>query len=69
MAKALLTGWKVERMIDMTKSNDVISEVVRTKHPFRQTDSRPAKPQKNRYERRKVREFLRLGDWVSEPAI
>ncbi len=47
----------------MTKSNESISEVVRTKHPFRQTDSRPAKPQKNRYERRKIREILRLSDW------
>lgn len=51
-------------MTDMMKSNDSISEVVRAKHPFRQTDSRPAKPLKNRYERRKVREFLRIGDWL-----
>jgi hypothetical protein len=47
----------------MMRSSDSNSEVVRTKHPFRQTDSRPAKPQKNRYERRKVREILRLSDW------
>jgi hypothetical protein len=50
-------------MIIMTKSNESISEVVRTKHPFRQTESRPAKPQKNRYERRRIREILRLSDW------
>lgn len=52
----------------MIKSNEAISEVVRTNHPFRQTDSRPAKPQKNRYERRKVREILRLSDWASQPS-
>ena len=53
-------------MTIMIKSNDSITEVVRAKHPFRQTDSRPAKPQKNRYERRKVREILRLNDWSSD---
>jgi len=40
--------------------------VTNTKHPFRQVDNRPAKAQKNRYERRKIREFLRLGDWRGE---
>jgi hypothetical protein len=52
----------------MTKSIDVITEVVRnTKHPFRQVDDRPDKPTKHRYERRKIREYLRLGDWTGEP--
>ena len=51
----------------MTKTLDLIQETVRnTKHPFRQADNRPAKAQKNRYERRKIREFLRLGDWSGE---
>ncbi len=51
----------------MTKSLNLIQETVtNTKHPFRQADSRPAKAQKNRYERRKIREFLRLGDWSGE---
>jgi hypothetical protein len=36
------------------------------KHPFRKTDSQPRKAQKNRYERRKVKEFLHLGDWSQE---
>ena len=35
-------------------------------HPFRKTDSQPRKPQKNRYERRKIKEFLHLGDWSQE---
>jgi hypothetical protein len=53
--------------IDMTKTLDLISEVIRNpKHAFRQTDNRPAKPQKHRYERRKVRELMKLGDWSQE---
>jgi hypothetical protein len=48
----------------MTKALNLIQDIVRdTKHPFRQSDNRPAKALKNRYERRKVRAVLRLGDW------
>jgi len=51
----------------MTKTLNSFHEAVRSnKHPFRQLDDRPAKAQKNRYERRKIREFLRLGDWSGE---
>jgi hypothetical protein len=51
----------------MTKSLNSRQETVRNpKHSFRLADGRPAKAQKNRYERRKVREFLRLGDWTGE---
>ena len=51
----------------MTKSLDVISEIVRSaRHPFRKADDRPAKAQKHRYERRKIREFIRLSDWAQE---
>ena len=50
----------------MTKTPDVIREAIQNpKHPFRQTATRPGKPRKNRYERRKVREFIRLGEWIS----
>jgi hypothetical protein len=54
----------------MKKNLDAIHETLRaTNHPFRQTDSRPRKAQKHRYERRKIREFMRLGDWLDqEPA-
>src|SRR5277367_6109981 len=53
--------------LSMTKTLNLIHEAVRnTKHPFRQADNRPAKAQKNRYERRKIREFLRLGNWMGE---
>ena len=51
----------------MTKTLDLITEIIRNpKHPFRQTDDRPAKVQKNRYERRKVKEFIKLGNWAQE---
>jgi hypothetical protein len=49
----------------MTKSLEVISEAIRNpKHPFRKVDNQPKKPLKHRYERRKIREYLHLGDWV-----
>jgi hypothetical protein len=51
----------------MTKSLDVISDVLRTnKNPFRAAADRPDKPQKHRYERRKVKQYIHLGDWTSE---
>ena len=54
----------------MRKNDEVITEAIRNnKHPFRQIDDRPHKPQKHRYERRKVREYIRLGDWSPEPGI
>lgn len=51
----------------MTKSLDMMVEAIRnTKHPFRQVSDRPDKPHKNRYERRKIRQYLHLGDWAPE---
>jgi hypothetical protein len=51
----------------MSKSLDVISEMIRnTKHPFHQVADRPDKPQKNRYERRKVKQYIQQGDWVAD---
>jgi hypothetical protein len=52
------------------KTMQVISEAVRdTKHPFRKADNQPKKSLKNRYEHRKIKEYLNLGDWLSEDAI
>ena len=51
----------------MTKTLDVITEAIRNgNHPFRKADDRPKKAQKNRYERRKIKEYLHLGEWFSE---
>ena len=54
----------------MTKTIEVISEAVSNpKHPFRKADNRPKKPLKHRYERRKIREYLHLGDWATMATI
>lgn len=54
----------------MTKTLDLIAETIRDpKHPFRQVENRPHKPQKHRYERRKIREIIRLGGWEIEPQV
>jgi hypothetical protein len=58
---------EASKELSMTKTLNLIQETVRdTKHTFHQAENRLAKAQKNRYERRKIREFLRLGDWTNE---
>ena len=54
----------------MMKTLEAINEAVRNpKHPFRKTDGHPKKAVKHRYERRKIRNYLNLTDWLSEEAI
>lgn len=54
----------------MIKSLETINEAVKNpKHPFRKTDNHPKKSVKHRYERRKIREYLQLTDWMAEEAI
>jgi len=54
----------------MARSLESISETVRNpKHPFRKTDNQPKKALKHRHERRKIKAFLHLGDWLAEEAI
>ena len=54
----------------MLKTFEAINEVVRNpKHPFRKAENQPRKALKNRYERRKIKEYLHLGDWLTEEAI
>ena len=50
----------------MTKTLDVIAEAISnsSKGPFPKTDSRPKKAQKHRYERRKIKEYLHLGEML-----
>jgi uncharacterized protein YqiB (DUF1249 family) len=51
----------------MMKTLEVMGEAIRNpKHPFRKTQHHSKKSLKNRHERRKIREFLQLGDWLSE---
>jgi len=54
----------------MIKTLNLISEAIRnSKTTFRKIADRPCKAEKHRYERRKVKEFLKLGDWNEENAI
>jgi len=54
----------------MTKSLEVISEAIRNpKHPFRKVDNQPKKPHKHRYERRKIKEYLHLGEWIGGETV
>ena len=53
--------------MSMLKTFDAIAEVIRNpKHPFRQVADRPDKPHKNRYERRKVKQYIHLGGMLPE---
>ncbi len=54
----------------MTRTQDAIEEVVRdSKHPFHQVASRPNKPTKHRYERRKAKQFMQMGDWTDDSDV
>lgn len=59
---------RTQRVINaMSKTLDVINETIRDpKHPFRKLDHQPKKALKNRYERRKIKEFLHLQHWQEE---
>lgn len=49
----------------MTKSFELISEAVRnSKHTFAKTENHTKKPMRHRYERRKIRKYLTLSDWL-----
>jgi hypothetical protein len=51
----------------MMKTLEVLNEAVRNpKHPFRKPDNQPKKSIKNRYERRKIKAYLNLADWMAE---
>ena len=47
----------------MTKKTDIVINLVSEEHPFHQAQTRPGKAKKHRYERRKVRSILKVGDW------
>lgn len=53
----------------MIKTLELITEAVANpKNAFRQLTSLPKKAEKHRYERRKIREILKLGDWKEQGA-
>ena len=53
----------------MTKSLEIITEAIRNpKPPFRKVDNQPKKPLKHRYERRKIKEYLHIGELLPTEA-
>lgn len=53
----------------MIKTLDLITEVISNpRKAFRKVADTPKKSEKHRYERRKVREYLKLGDWDGQGA-
>lgn len=51
----------------MTKTLEFITEAIRNpKTSLGKVIERPKKAEKHRHERRKVREYLKLGDWGEE---
>jgi hypothetical protein len=54
----------------MKRMMEVIKEVIcDPKHPFRKLEHQPKKALKHRYERRKIKEYLHLGDWLAEETV
>jgi hypothetical protein len=54
----------------MIRTLEVLDEAVRNpKHPFPKTDNQPRKELKRRYQRRKIKEYLHMADWMAEEAI
>ena len=50
----------------MKKNTDVVSGLVSEEHPFHQAQTQPGKAKQHRYERRKIRNILKVGDWGEE---
>ena len=50
----------------MKKNADVVSGLVSEEHPFHQAQTQPGKAKQRRYERRKIRNILKVGDWGEE---
>jgi hypothetical protein len=51
----------------MSKPTEPITEIIRDpKHSFRKADDRPVKAQRHRYERRKIKEYLKQSDWADD---
>jgi len=50
-------------------THERLNEVMRNPRMLRRTTDLSNKPRKHRYERRKVRSLLRLGDWSEDDSI
>jgi hypothetical protein len=51
----------------MMKMLEMVGEAIHDpKYPFRKIQHQPRKSLKHRYERRKIKEYLHLEDWLTE---
>ena len=50
-------------LYSMKKNTEIVSGLVSEEHPFQQVQTQPGKAKKHRYERRKVRNILKIADW------
>ena len=67
LRRSFLVGIPSNLSLCMMKTLDMIAEAIRNrKHPFPQVADRPDKSHKNRYERRKIKQYIHLGNWVEE---
>ena len=61
---------KVSNNAMIKTSIEAMGEAIRNpKHPFRKAEHHSKKSLKNRHERRKIKEYLHLGDWMAEEAV
>lgn len=51
-------------LFSMKKNTEIVSDLVSEEHPFHQVQTQPGKAKKHRYERRKVRNILKIADWA-----
>ena len=51
-------------LFSMKKNTEIVSGLVSEEHPFHQVQTQPGKAKKHRYERRKVRNILKIADWA-----
>ena len=51
-------------LFSMKKNTEIVSGLVSEEHPFHQVPTQPGKAKKHRYERRKVRNILKIADWA-----
>ena len=50
-------------LFSIKKNTEIVSGLVNEDHPFHQVQTQPGKAKKHRYERRKVRNILKIADW------
>ncbi len=63
----LLLAQNARKATVMMKTFEAMSEAVRNPRPlFRKAENQPKKPQRHRYERRKIKAYLQLADWQME---